>query len=105
MVGDGDRALGQAGADKEELGRLALGLEAVGLPEAAPQVRVDRRELDRVGRRGAHCAAGTSPTPIGSTRTALTLNSGVPISESPTSCVSQFTFCSAKWSAIQTRPG
>ncbi len=40
-----------------------------------------------------------------STRTALTLYSGVPMSGSPTSCVSQFTFCSAKWSAIQTRPG
>ena len=40
-----------------------------------------------------------------STRTALTLYSGVPMSGSPTSCVSQFTFWSAKWSAIQTRPG
>ena len=40
-----------------------------------------------------------------STRTALTLYSGVPMSGSPTSCVSQFTFCSAKCSAIQTRPG
>ena len=40
-----------------------------------------------------------------STRTALTLYSGVPISGSPTSCVSQFTFCSAKWSDIQTSPG
>ena len=40
-----------------------------------------------------------------STRTADTLYSGVPISGSPTSWRSQFTFASAKWSAIQTRPG
>ena len=46
-----------------------------------------------------------APPYSASTRTALTLYSGVPMSGSPTSCVSQFTFCSAKWSAIQTRPG
>ena len=40
-----------------------------------------------------------------STRTALTLYSGVPMSGSPTSCVSQLTFACAKWSDIQTRPG
>ena len=40
-----------------------------------------------------------------STRTADTLYSGVPISGSPTSWRSQFTFACAKWSAIQTRPG
>jgi hypothetical protein len=53
----------------------------------------------------AQRAAGFSAEPIGSTRTAEVLYSGVPIRESPTSCVSQFTFACAKWSAIQTRPG
>ena len=40
-----------------------------------------------------------------STLTALILYSGVPMSGSPTSCVSQFTFAPSKWSAIQTSPG
>ena len=40
-----------------------------------------------------------------STRTAEILYSGVPISGSPTSCVSQFTLAPSKWSAIQTSPG
>ena len=60
----------------------------------------------RTRRRAAARRASQSPPAASvSTRTALTLYSGVPMSGSPTSCVSQFTFCSAKWSAIQTSPG
>ena len=59
----------------------------------------DAQHVGRIYNRDA-AAAGSS-----STRTAETLYSGVPISGSPTSCVSQFTFACAKWRAIQTRPG
>ena len=99
VVGRRDGALGQPGTEQEELRRLALGLVAIRLAEA------------RRGSCGA-TASGESANSVAtraqqraSTRTAETLNSGVPMSGSPTSCVSQFTFCSAKWSAIQTRPG
>ncbi len=50
-------------------------------------------------------AAGRTAVRIGSTLTAHTLYSGVPISGSPTSWVSQFTLACAKCNAIQTRPG
>src|SRR5688500_1936386 len=98
VIGCRDGALGEPGAEEKKLRRLALRLVQVRLSEAAPEVLSDRLGRERVRCDGAHRVAD-------STRTALTLNSGVPISGSPTSCVSQFTFCSAKCSAIQTRPG
>ena len=81
VIGRRDRAL-RIVRPEQELRRLALRARAA----------AERRSL---------CCLQTSR----SSRTADTLYSGVPISESPTSCVSQFTFASAKWSAIQTSPG
>src|SRR5262249_20879661 len=79
--------------EQQELRRLALGYVLIRLSEAPADVRLDVLGSER--RR--HAAR--------STRTALTLYSGVPMRESPTSWVSQLTFCSAKCSAIHTRPG
>ena len=76
------------------------------VPEAAELLRVELDGCLPVGPSSpGQRAAGLTAPPIGSTLTALVLYSGVPMSGSPTSCVSQFTFASAKWSAIQTSPG
>ena len=83
-------------------GRLVVRRRDRALGVVRPEQELRRLALRLVPPRLAdHCAVSNSR----SSRTAETLYSGVPISESPTSCVSQFTFASAKWSAIQTRPG
>ncbi len=82
-------------AVEQELRRLALLDVRIRPSEASLDVSIDGLVRERV----RHQAA------TGSTRTAEILYSGVPISGSPTSCVSQFTFAPSKWSAIQTRPG
>ena len=79
-------------------GRLVVGRRDRALRIVRPEQELRRLALRLVPSRG-------SPITRRSSRTAETLYSGVPISESPTSCVSQFTFASAKWSAIQTSPG
>ena len=85
-----NRALGLVGVE-HPLRRLGpLGVE-IGPAEAAAQQRLGEGGRERGQTR--------------SSRTAETLYSGVPISGSPTSCVSQLTRASAKCSAIQTRPG
>jgi hypothetical protein len=87
---------------------IIYGLSVHGITEKNREiVRELAAQFDLVDPRAgtAQRAAGFSAEPIGSTRTAEVLYSGVPIRESPTSCVSQFTFACAKWSAIQTRPG
>ena len=122
------------GEPDERLARLRLGeldlLDGERLPELLEHGGADPHGRDRTPRRLTPSAlrsgwADTDPekrqarqsrradvkqvrqraAATGSTRTADTLYSGVPISGSPTSCVSQFTFACAKWSAIQTRPG
>ena len=85
-----NRALGLVGVE-HPLRRLGLLGVEIGTSEAAAQ--------QRLGDGG--CERGQTR----SSRTAETLYSGVPISGSPTSCVSQLTRASAKCSAIQTRPG
>ena len=104
VVGDCDRALGQPGPEQERLRGLALRLDTVGLAEAAAEIRIDRAESQRA-RRDAQLEPLPAAAASGSMRTADTLYSGVPIRESPTSCVSQFTFAWAKWRAIHTSPG
>ena len=91
LVGHGHGSLGP-GAVQQSLGRLAALLVQVRPPEPPRQERLDDLRFQRVGH-------------TRSIRTAQTLYSGVPISGSPTSCVSQLTFACAKWSAIQTSPG
>ena len=118
----GHPLLGQAAASERRadlVGRLARRDSALGeraqevrdvvdeaVPEAAELLSV---QLDRcvavAAVHDAQRAAGLTAPPIRSTLTADVLYSGVPMSGSPTSCVSQFTFASAKWRAIQTRPG
>src|SRR6516165_10218653 len=66
VVGCGNRALRESGSGQEELRRLAFGLVAIRLAEAAADVRRDRLRCERVAQ-------------ARSTRTALTLNSGVPM--------------------------
>ena len=79
--------------------------EAVSEAAELLRIQLDRRLPVRPVHVARQRAAGLIAPPIGSTRTALVLYSGVPMRGSPTSCVSQLTFASAKWSAIQTRPG
>lgn len=86
-IGDAIRA--SAGGKITELLSLNAASRRRGWARAAPSQRAAARTLARTG----------------SIRTAETLYSGVPISESPTSWVSQFTLASAKWRAIQTSPG